>query len=45
MAYDATSPRVIIFGGLTYLYWRHNRSWRDSAPPMPAGLAPAPGTA
>jgi uncharacterized membrane protein YbhN (UPF0104 family) len=21
-------------GGLTYLYWRRNRSWRDSAPPM-----------
>jgi uncharacterized protein (TIRG00374 family) len=31
----------IIFGALTYLYWRHNRSWRDSAPPMPASLAPA----
>jgi uncharacterized membrane protein YbhN (UPF0104 family) len=21
-------------GGLTYLYWRRNRSWRDSAPPL-----------
>jgi putative heme transporter len=31
----------IIFGGITYLYWRRNRSWRDSAPPMPAELAPA----
>jgi uncharacterized protein (TIRG00374 family) len=35
----------IIFGGLTYLYWRHNRSWRDSAPPMPADLAPVPASA
>jgi uncharacterized protein (TIRG00374 family) len=24
----------IPFGVLTYLYWRHNRSWRDSAPPL-----------
>ncbi len=31
----------IVLGGLTYLYWRRNRSWRDSAPPMPAALAPA----
>ncbi len=35
----------ILFGGLTYLYWRHNRSWRDSAPPMPADLAPSPSSA
>jgi putative heme transporter len=35
----------IIFGGLTYLYWRHNRSWRDSAPPMPAELAPSTASA
>ena len=35
----------IIFGGLTYLYWRRNRSWRDSAPPMPADLAPSPASA
>jgi uncharacterized protein (TIRG00374 family) len=21
-------------GGITYLYWRRNRSWRDSAPPL-----------
>jgi len=31
----------ILFGGLTYIYWRRNHSWRDSAPPMPAELAPA----
>ena len=31
----------IIFGGITYIYWRRNRSWRDTAPPMPAELAPA----
>jgi putative heme transporter len=31
----------ILFGAITYLYWRRNRSWRDSAPPMPAELAPA----
>jgi uncharacterized protein (TIRG00374 family) len=24
----------IAIGGLTYLYWRRNRSWRDSAPPL-----------
>jgi putative heme transporter len=35
----------ILFGGLTYLYWRRNRSWRDSAPPMPAELAPSPASA
>ena len=35
----------ILFGGITYLYWRYNRSWRGSAPPMPAGLAPSPGSA
>jgi uncharacterized protein (TIRG00374 family) len=35
----------ILFGGLTYLYWRRNRSWRGSAPPMPAALAPSPGSA
>ena len=35
----------ILFGGITYLYWRHNRSWRGSAPPMPAALAPSSGTA
>jgi putative heme transporter len=31
----------IIFGACTYLFWRRNRSWLDSAPPMPASLAPA----
>jgi uncharacterized protein (TIRG00374 family) len=31
----------IVFGAVTYLYWRRNRSWRGSAPPMPAELAPA----
>jgi uncharacterized membrane protein YbhN (UPF0104 family) len=31
----------ILFGALTYLFWRRNRSWRDTAPPMPAELAPA----
>jgi uncharacterized protein (TIRG00374 family) len=30
----------IVLGGVTYVYWRRNRSWRDSAPPMPVGLAP-----
>ena len=35
----------IVLGGLTYVYWRRNRSWRDSAPPMPLDLAPAAGTA
>jgi uncharacterized protein (TIRG00374 family) len=24
----------ILIGGLTYIYWRRNRSWRDSAPPL-----------
>lgn len=32
----------IVLGGLAYLYWRANRSWRDAAPPMPAELSPAP---
>ncbi len=31
----------ILFGAFTYLYWRRNRSWHDSAPPMPAELSPA----
>lgn len=26
----------IPFGLVTYVYWRRNRSWRDSAPPLPA---------
>jgi uncharacterized membrane protein YbhN (UPF0104 family) len=33
----------IVFGGLSYIYWRRNRSWHDSAPPMPADLAPMAG--
>ena len=32
----------IVIGAFTYLYWRRNRSWRDSAPPLPAELSPAP---
>jgi uncharacterized membrane protein YbhN (UPF0104 family) len=35
----------IVVGGLTYIYWRRSRAWRDSAPPMPADLAPATGAA
>ena len=31
----------IVFGGITYLYWRRNRSWRDSAPPAPDWLTPS----
>jgi uncharacterized protein (TIRG00374 family) len=31
----------IVIGALTYVYWRRKRSWFDSAPPMPAALAPA----
>ncbi|HKY65814.1 MAG TPA: YbhN family protein [Acidimicrobiales bacterium] len=30
----------ILLGAFTYLFWRQNRSWHDSAPPMPASLAP-----
>ncbi len=29
----------IIFGAITYVYWRRNRSWLDSAPPLPASIA------
>lgn len=28
-------------GLLTYLFWRHNTSWRNSAPPLSPALAPA----
>ncbi|HUQ62198.1 MAG TPA: lysylphosphatidylglycerol synthase transmembrane domain-containing protein [Acidimicrobiales bacterium] len=28
-------------GLLTYLYWRTNKSWRDSAPPLSPSLSPA----
>jgi uncharacterized protein (TIRG00374 family) len=31
----------IVFGAITYLYWRHNKSWRDSAPPAPDWLTPS----
>jgi len=31
----------IVFGGITYVYWRRNRSWRDSAPPAPDWLTPS----
>jgi putative heme transporter len=30
----------ILFGAFTYLYWRRNTSWRDSAPPLPSELSP-----
>ena len=35
----------IPLGLLTYLFWRRNTSWRDSAPPLSPALAPAPATA
>jgi uncharacterized protein (TIRG00374 family) len=28
----------ILLGAFTYIYWRRNRSWRDSAPPLPPEL-------
>jgi uncharacterized protein (TIRG00374 family) len=28
----------ILLGALTYIYWRRNHSWRDSAPPLPASI-------
>lgn len=31
----------IPIGLLTYLFWRRNSSWRDSAPPLSPALAPA----
>jgi len=31
----------IVFGAITYMYWRRNRSWRDSAPPAPDWLTPS----
>ena len=31
----------IVIGGITYVFWRRNRSWRDSAPPAPEWLAPS----
>src|SRR6185503_2887209 len=33
----------IVVGAGTYVYWRRNRSWRDSAPPLPSDVAaPSP---
>ena len=32
----------IAFGIGTYLFWRRNRSWLDTAPPLDPALAPAP---
>jgi uncharacterized protein (TIRG00374 family) len=29
----------IPFGLITYVFWRRNRSWRDSAPPLPPELS------
>ena len=29
----------IPFGLVTYVYWRRNRSWRNSAPPLPPEFA------
>lgn len=29
----------IAFGACTYLYWRRNRSWLNSAPPLPMSIA------
>lgn len=31
----------IVFGACTYVYWRRNRSWRDSAPPLAVSIAPS----
>jgi len=31
----------IVFGVLTYLYWRRNRSWLDSAPPLDPAFSAA----
>ena len=33
----------ILFGLVTYLYWRRNTSWRDSAPPLSPELVSTPG--
>ncbi|HEX8803686.1 MAG TPA: lysylphosphatidylglycerol synthase domain-containing protein [Acidimicrobiales bacterium] len=32
---------AIALGAATYLYWRRNRSWLGSAPPLPASMAAA----
>jgi uncharacterized protein (TIRG00374 family) len=34
----------IVIGAGTYIFWRRNRSWRDSAPPLPAWVT-APSSA
>lgn len=34
----------ILFGLATYVYWRRNRSWLNSAPPLDPALTPAPAT-
>jgi putative heme transporter len=33
----------IVLGACTYLYWRRNRSWLNSAPPLPASIGPVSG--
>jgi len=35
----------IAIGAGTYLFWRRNRSWRDSAPPLPAWVTAPSGAA
>jgi len=35
----------ILLGALSYLYWRRNRTWLDSAPELPPELAAATSTA
>ncbi|MDQ3898068.1 MAG: flippase-like domain-containing protein [Actinomycetota bacterium] len=35
----------IAFGIATYLFWRRNESWLDTAPPLDAALSPAPAQA
>jgi uncharacterized protein (TIRG00374 family) len=34
----------IPLGLITYVYWRHNKSWLDSAPPLPPELSPLAAT-
>ncbi len=35
----------IAFGIVTYLFWKRNTSWLNSAPPLDPALASAPGIA
>ena len=35
----------IAFGIVTYVFWRRNRSWLDTAPPLDPALTPAPARA